>query len=183
MTYDLLGYLSQVRDFRRKEGLRYPLAPTLAMIIMAIICGAKGYREFARFMQSNKEELSAVFSLRHGLPSHVTIREILQNLDLKHLKEAFEKWMQQFPLEGAEKWVAIDGKSLAATVKDAHNPLQSFVIVVSAFAHESGLVYGMRSFDSGKIGEAGQVRQLIEHLGLKEVTFTLDAAHCQKKPY
>ena len=44
----LLDHLSEVEDFRRKEGRRYPLPSLLVMIIMAIMSGANGYREIAR---------------------------------------------------------------------------------------------------------------------------------------
>ena len=52
---------------------------------------------------------------------------------------------------------------------------------VNAFGHQSGLVYGMKSFENGKSGEAEALRTLIVQLGLSGKTFAMDALHCQKK--
>lgn len=181
MTYNLLDYLRRLKEFRRKEGLRYPLAAVLSMCIMAILSGAKGYREFARFMKANKSELVLVFRLKHGVPSHVTIREILQKVDLKELTTEFAAWMSQYHASTPEQWVSVDGKALGSTVKNPHNELQNFVSVVSFFGHQSGLVYTLQDFDWGKSYEPHVVRQLIENLGLEDLILTLDAVHCQKK--
>ena len=69
----LLDYLGEVPDFRRKEGRRYPLPTLLVMIIMAIMSGRYGYREIARFLKANREQLVKALDLkRTQMPSHVT---------------------------------------------------------------------------------------------------------------
>lgn len=181
MTYDLKTFLSEIKDFRRSQGQRYPLSAVLSMIVMAIISGCSGYREFARFMKANAKELVPAFSLKHGVPSHVTVREVLRQVDLDALSSTFAKWMKaHLPVEG-ERWLSVDGKGLGSTVCNPHDSLQNFVSVVSVFAQQSGLVHGMQAFDNGKSYEPEIVRQLIQKLGIQNVVLTLDALHCQKK--
>jgi len=36
---------SEIEDFRRPQGRRYPLAPMLIIVIMSIACGYSAYRE------------------------------------------------------------------------------------------------------------------------------------------
>jgi DDE_Tnp_1-associated len=154
----------------------------LSMIIMSIISGAKGYREFGRFMKANQDSLIECFKLKHGVPSHVTIRAILRKLDLDTLTKSFRAWMSVCASPDSTEWLAIDGKSLSSTVTNPNDSLQNFVSVVSVFAQHSGLVYDLQAFENGKAFEPRIVRQLIRRLGLKDVVFTLDALHCQKKP-
>ncbi len=53
----IIEHLATVPDFRRKEGRRYPLWVVLTMIIMAIMSGRYAYREIARFIQANQQDL------------------------------------------------------------------------------------------------------------------------------
>ena len=182
MEYNLQDFLSEVKDYRRGAGQRYPLWAVLSMIIMSIISGAKGYREFGRFMKANQDSLIECFKLKHGVPSHVTIRAILRKLDLYTLTKSFRLWMSLCSPPDSAEWLAIDGKSLSSTVTNPNDSLQNFVSVVSVFAQHSGLVYDLQAFENGKAFEPRIVRQLIRRLGLKDAVFTLDALHCQKKP-
>ena len=182
MEYNLQDFLSKVKDYRRGAGQRYPLWAVLSMIIMSIISGAKGYREFGRFMKANQESLIECFKLKHGVHSHVTIRAILRKLDLYTLTKSFRSWMSLCSPPDSAEWLAIDGKSLSSTVTNPNDSLQNFVSVVSVFAQHSGLVYDLQAFENGKAFEPRIVRQLIRRLGLKDAVFTLDALHCQKKP-
>lgn len=184
MTYALGSFLNEATDFRRAQGQRYPLRATLAMIILAILDGANGYREFARFMKHHQELLVEAFALRHGVPSHVTIRTILRGLDLKQLSQRFFAWMQPLvvlPPEEGPTWLSADGKSMRSTVANAGNALQNFVSVVSLFAHHSNLVLAQQEFQNKKSHEPEVVRHLIEQLQLRDVVLVLDALHCKKK--
>lgn len=183
MTYDLGSFLNEATDFRRAQGQRYPLRATLALIILAILDGANGYREFARFMKQHKELLVETFELKHGVPSHVTIRTILRGLDVGQLSRRFFEWMRPqvvLPPQEGLTWLSADGKSLRSTVANGGNALQNFVSVVSLFAHHSELVLAQQDFQNKKSHEAEVVCQLIEQLQLRNVVVVLDALHCKK---
>lgn len=177
----LLSYLKQVGDFRRKEGRRYPLAETLCMIVMGMMSGYHGYRELARFMEHNQQELVNYLKLKKmRVPSHVTVREIMLHLDFNELNQAFTRWSSQF-VDWSAQWLSIDGKSLKSTVSAYASKEQNFVMLVSAFSHQTGLVRQVVRMENGKSSEIASVQALIEQLEEKGLLLTLDALHCQKK--
>jgi hypothetical protein len=50
---NLIEHLQQIPDFRRKQGLRYPLLAVLLITIMSIMSGRCRYREIAAFAKAN----------------------------------------------------------------------------------------------------------------------------------
>ena len=95
---NLVESLQQIPDFRRKQGLRYPLLAVLLITIMSIMSGRCRYREIAAFAKANKKELLKFFHLkkRKRLPSHVTFREVLKGVNfddvLKGLRNFYVKY-------------------------------------------------------------------------------------------
>jgi hypothetical protein len=185
-TKSLAVYLKQVPDFRRDEGKRYPLPALLVMIIMAIMSGRYGYRPIARFMENNRKALVAQLGLdRSAMPSHVTVRTILEGIDFERLNKAFRRWMLDHLDSKEQTDVALDGKAIRSTVSDYDRPYQDFVGLVSAFASRRGVVLdsGKYSNKSGGEAETGEqvIERLIEVLKLQGVTFSMDALYCKKK--
>ena len=149
---------------------------------MAIISGEQGLRGFSRFAASNESELTEILNLKHGIPCFFTFRAVLNGLEEQLLAQKFISWVKKYAPESQDDFIAIDGKAVSSTATEGKSELQNFVSVVSAFGHQSGLVYGMKSFENGKSGEAETLRQLVNQLGLKDKVFTMDALHVQKKP-
>ena len=61
---DLLAALKKVRDPRRRQGQRYPLAHLLLFSVLAILAGATSYRGILVFIAVHRERLNAVFGTR-----------------------------------------------------------------------------------------------------------------------
>jgi hypothetical protein len=179
MNTNLLAFLEQIPDPRRKAGTRHPLSALLAMVIMGNLSGLYGYRELARFMQRHAWEFVSLFGFTHGVPNHMTISNILNKVDFEQVGLKFEAWMQSqnLPIEAC----SLDGKSLKSTLSNYKQNYQDFVAMVQVFCHQSALVHAIESYHNGKQGEAQVVRELISRLELKGAMFTLDALHCQKK--
>lgn len=174
----LLSCLREVPDFRRSQGRRYPLAEVLCMIVMAIMSGRCAYREIGRFLSHNLEELISCLGLeRRQLPSHVTIRQVLTHVDFPALAAAFRRWAAG----QGRRVVSIDGKSLRSTVSGHDNEQQNFVVLVSAFCQQTGLIEEVERFENGSQSEIGSVRELLERMRQRGLLLTLDALHCQKK--
>ena len=148
---------------------------------MAILSGHQGLKGFARFAKSNSAELAEALNLRHGVPSFGTIRSVLLFLDERLLAAAFMTWVRGYHASFSDDSIALDGKLLRSTGEGLNTSKQSFVSVVSAFGHQSGLIYGMLSFANGKSGEAEVLRSLVKQLGLTDKILTMDAMHAQKK--
>lgn len=187
MSTNLMSFLSKVPDPRRRAGSRHPLPSLLAMIVLGNLSGYYGYRELARFMERHAWEFVRLFGFKHGVPGHVTIREVVGMLDFEALNEQLQAWLGQLqaPLVGQaahqQAAYSVDGKSLKSTLQDYPESYQDFVAMVHVLAHQSGLVVGQQAFHNGQQGEAQIVRELIAKLDLKGAILTMDALHCQKK--
>ncbi len=173
--------LSSVEDPRSKHGLRHPLPDVLFMCIMGMMSGYQGYREIGRFMKRNEKELRKTFLLLHKVPTYVTIREILQNIDFDKLSDAFNQWALQYVPMCKGDTKAIDGKAIGSTVSDCFSSYQNFVSLVSVFSAQRGIVLRCDKIENKKESEIPTVQQLIRTLDVKGEVFTLDAIHCQKK--
>jgi hypothetical protein len=79
--------------------------------------------------------------------------------------------------------LAIDGKGIRCTVTDYSQSYQNFISTVSVYSHGRGIVLRMQPMSNKKISEQAIVQQLISEFCGKQVVFTLDALHCQKKQY
>lgn len=182
MDYKLFEFFDSLNDPRRGQGQRHELRNILTIVIMAILTGEQGFRGFRRFAESNEKELNAVLDMKHGIPRYNTIRSFLVSIDEEVLVKEFIRWTQNYlPDIAIDEFIALDGKAIKATTQGGNTSKQNFVSVVNAFGHQSGVVYGMQPFENGKSGEAQALRDLVNKLGIKDVVFTLDALHTQKK--
>lgn len=180
MNYKITEFLDSLTDPRRGQGQRHSLQNILTIVMMAIISGHQGIRGFARFASSNKKELTEVLDLKHGVPCYYTFQTVLNSLNEQILAQKFMTWMSQYYPVLDDNYIAVDGKTVKSTVLGGKMSSQNFVSVVSAFGHQTGMVYGMTAFENGKSGEAQSLRDLVQQLGLSQKVFTMDALHTQK---
>jgi DDE_Tnp_1-associated len=178
----LLFYFSNVEDPRRLQGQRHELSLILLITLMSIMSGYIGYRAIGDFMKRNREELLAALKPKKGrLPSFDVIRKVLIDIDFKNFSTQFHNWAKQNISISKNEWISIDGKAIGGTVSNAHSINQDFVSLVSLYCSKQQLVFGNAQVTNSKESEIPVVKQLIEALNLKGVTFSLDALHCQKK--
>lgn len=185
---DLIDMLSLIEDPREKSGQRFTLPQILLMTILGVMSGNYGYRELGRFVENHSSFFIRYFDLSsYGVPSFVTIRNILQQVDFESFNSLFNLWAQNFveitsdDVQHHKEQLGIDGKSINSTVKSSHDSFQNFISLISVFAVKRGVVLGTRLIENGKESEIPAVQELIQALGLKGVLFSLDALHCQKK--
>lgn len=181
MTYNIQEFFSTLKDPRRGQGQRHSLQNILTIAIMAILSGQQGIRGFERFARNNAQELTEFLGLKHGVPCYYTFQSLFKSLNEQLLVDSFATWMRQYHELMGDAFVALDGKAVKSSVSGGNTSLQNFVSIVSAFGHQSGMVYGMKCFENGKGGEVQALRDLVVNLGLKHKVFTLDALHTQKK--
>lgn len=177
----LLELLSSVADPRSSYGRRHQLSDVLLMCMMGIMSGYYGYRELGRFMKRHRVELQQTFRLLHKVPSHVTIRSILQQIDFEGFNECFNEWASQYTRMCRRDTKAIDGKAIASTISDYDKSYQNFVSLVCVFSVERGIVLRSSRIENLKESEIPTVQELVRALDVKGEVFTMDALHCQKK--
>jgi hypothetical protein len=176
----LIEHLQQIRDFRTQP--RYPLWVVLLLVIMGTMSDCLGYRALEEFVERHQKVLLELMELPHQrLPSYSTMRRVMVRIDFQALTQAFNAWAAEaFAVASAEQ-VALDGKSIKASVKDYDNSYQDFVSVVSAFSVQQGVVVGLQAMHNHKESEIVTVQSLLDVLQLKGVCFSMDALHTQKK--
>lgn len=180
MNLSLVQCFTQIADPRRASGLRHPLVPFLSMSTMAMMSGYTGFREIGTFMKANQVCFTEMFALKHGVPGFVQIRTIFSMLDFEQVNKAFQNWARQFMPQQSGQWVSGDGKALSSTVTHPHDCKQEFVMMVSLFTQQSGLVLMSSSKANQKGGEIPALNQLLEQLQARGMIITLDALHCKK---
>lgn len=172
---------SLIPDNRSRSGRRHELPDVLLMCIMGIMSGYYGYRELGRFVENHAKEFQQTFRLLHKVPSFVTIRSILQEIDFDSFNQSFNQWASQYVKPDKTQTLSIDGKSIISTITDYDKSYQNFVSLVSIFASERGIVLRCKKIENGKESEIPSVRELIKAIDIEGHIFTIDALHCQKK--
>ena len=183
MKKNLIEFLSELPDERRKAGQRHDQTFIILLVVMSTMCNYHGYRAIGDFINRNEKDLLYCFKPeKNRLPSFDTVRRVLQRLDFGALSQCFYKWASQHLEFSEQEWVQVDGKAIKGILSDYNTDKQRFINLVSLYSNKRGLVFGNALVDNSKESEIPVVQQLISSLGIKGVTFSLDALHCQKKP-
>lgn len=179
----LQDYLFELKEFRRAEGMRFGLVPMLEMIVLAGMSGRFGANPVSRFILNNDNFFIERYNFNNGVPSQTTIHNFLKALDFEELNKLLSNWMAGvMESQGqSHQWISIDGKAIKSTVNDQHSSKQNYVSLVSMFNNNMGIVISASKLENKKSNEGISVRELINNMELKGVSFTLDALHCQKK--
>jgi hypothetical protein len=172
---DLPSCLAAIPDRRRAEGKMYGQVGVILFSIIAMLSGARSYRQIHALIHTRLALLNAAFpqaALRRA-PAYTSVRGILQQIEPEELERAFRRHAEGLDRSGdaaPSRFIAIDGKTLRqsfdafADRKAAH--------VLSAFAAHEVI--------DEKSNEIPAAQALIAALGLSGRVFTLDAMHCQK---
>src|SRR3954452_10443530 len=207
MTTDLLTCLATIPDRRRAEGKMYGQAGVILFSILAMVSGARSYRQIHTLIDRRLGLLNAAFpgaafpgvafpraafpgsaspgaafpgaALRRA-PAYTSVRGILQGLDEAELEQAFRGHAEglDHPCGASpSRFVAIDGKTLRGSF-DAFADRKA-AHVLSAFAVDHRIILAHEVVEE-KSNEIPAVQSLIEMLGLTGRVFTIDAMHCQK---
>jgi DDE_Tnp_1-associated len=181
MMIDLASCLAAIPDRRRAEGKIYNQVGVILFSIIAMLSGARSYRQIHALIRARLSLLNAAFpeaALRRA-PAYTSVRGILHLLDPHELEQAFRRHAESLDSSCAapSRFIAIDGKTLRSSFdafadrKAAH--------VLSAFAVDHQIILAHEVIDE-KSNEIPAAQALIAALGLRDRVFTLDAMHCQK---
>ena len=183
MPSTLLSLFRQISDSRRDQGKIYPLAPILLFTVLAMLAGARSYRQVHAFIHTHLNRLNSEFGLSLcRAPAYSSVRFILQGLNPEEVERVFRDHaagLGDGSIEGATipVAVAIDGKTLRGSF-DAFNDRKA-AHVLNAFAADGQIILGHLAI-AEKSNEIPAAQDMIASLGLTGRLFTLDAMHCQK---
>jgi predicted transposase YbfD/YdcC len=173
----LIGHLSDLPEFRRRQSLGYPLPGMLALIAMALFCGVvRGQRDLAAFARTLSQGQLRALKFRSSnhtgrvrCPDETTFFRVLDGVDETLLERALLAWQQQILGPVRDTVIAIDGKKL----RHAQG-----VELVSAIGVQSGRWLGTVRTAS-KSNEIPAARQLLTKIDLVGKTVVADALHTQ----
>lgn len=183
----IMEHFSDLPDPRINRRKRHLLSDVLVIALCAVVSGADDFVEIAYFGRCKKEWFEQRLSLPNGIPSHDTFTRVFAQLDPEAFAACFLSWteaVRQCVSETAaeqglqQRQIAIDGKTLRHSFE--HGNIQTATHMVSAWAHQSGLVLAQRKVD-GKSNEITAVPELLTRLDIAGCIVSMDAMHCQKE--
>jgi len=130
---ELFGeHFSKISDPRDKRGLRHKLEDILILSLLAIICGADGFKEMEEFGKSKVDFLKTFLSFPNGIPSHDTIGRVFSIIDPEEFRECFVEWVKAICGDLVGDIINIDGKALRHSYDTEAG--KSMIYMVSAWA-------------------------------------------------
>jgi len=172
-------FLEKVVKIESYRGYNYRLCDIVKVTILGLFCGLKTIKEIhfwsaqeivLRFLQEN-------FSvIRIPCYSHFTV--MLSLISSENLNKIFMEHFGEILRNGANKTIAIDGKTVCATANMSH--LTKPLHIASAYATELGITIGQLATED-KSNEIKAVQNLIKLLDVSGSLVVADALNCQKK--
>jgi predicted transposase YbfD/YdcC len=174
----LLRFFGELKDPRMNRTKRHLLSDILAVAICAIICGADGWTQVAKFGRCKLKWFRTFLALPHGIASHDTFGRVFAALDPRAFEECFLKWITALATASAGRLIAIDGKTIRRSLDTANG--KAAIHMVSAWCAANHMVLGQVATDA-KSNEITAIPQLLKLLDVQGAVITIDAAGCQKK--
>ena len=114
---------------------------------------AETWSDLELFGNCKYEWFKSFLELANGIPSHDTFNRVFARLDPEQLEKCFLDWIKSINslLPGSQ--IAIDGKSLRYSYDQ--NKEQKAIVMVSAWARDSGLVLAQTKVSKKSIQRTG----------------------------
>jgi len=176
MIGSFLDHIKSVEDGRIAGMTTYPLDEVLLTVLVGLLCRMEDFDEISIFGEEQFDWLRRFLPFENGVAPAQTLRRALRALDPKALQAAFSSWVAslQAKVSGV---VAIDGKTLRGSKQDKSGA--GALHVVSAYAHEAGLVLAALAVET-KGNEITAISELLDMLALEGAVVTIDAIGTQK---
>src|SRR5215213_1046642 len=108
----LLEVLTQIPDPRSRHGRRHPLPSILALAVVAMLSGAKGYEAIAQFGRDKGLALAHLLGFRRAkTPTKSTFSVLFRALDVSAFEQALSRWILSRLPKDQQQAFALDGKT------------------------------------------------------------------------
>lgn len=178
LTASIVEYFAAVPDPRMERTRFHSLTDILVLSLIAVVCGADSFVAIEQFGRAKQDWLKTFLDLRNGIPSHDTLGRVFAALNPSALQEAFRVWAMAVARLTRGEVVAIDGKTLRRSFREAGST--AFVHMVSAWATSNRVVLGQVKTDE-KSNEITAIPRLLKLLAIDGCLVTIDAMGCQKE--
>jgi predicted transposase YbfD/YdcC len=174
----LLRYFAELPDPRMDRTKRHLLGDIITIAICAVICGADGWVQVARFGRCKRKWFKTFLELPNGIASHDTFGRVFAKLPPAAFEQCFLQWIADLAHSSAGRLIAIDGKTIRHSLDVANG--KAAIHMVSAWCSANHLVLGQLATDA-KSNEITAIPELMRLLDLEGAVVTIDAMGCQKK--
>jgi predicted transposase YbfD/YdcC len=174
-TTAFLDYFKDLPDHRQAGKVTYPLDEVLLLSLLAVLAGAEGFTDIARFGEKKLALLRRFRPFADGTPSHDHLGDIFATLDARGFRRCFVAWVASLTKTPAEL-IAIDGKTSRRSGKKGS---KDAIHMVSAFAARQRLVLAQTKVGE-KSNEILAIPALLDMLSIEGAIVTLDAMGCQR---
>jgi predicted transposase YbfD/YdcC len=175
----LAAVFAQVSDPRKPKGVRHPLVAVLTVLTMALLCGARDFRQAAdRVAELPQPLLDAAGARRHPVlgiripPGRDTLRRLTATLDAAVMDRMICTWLNTLLDAHAGVGLALDGKTVRNTRPGTGLDVQLF----SAMRHDTAVVVAQVQVPTDTT-EVTQIAALLDPIDITGMTITADAAH------
>jgi predicted transposase YbfD/YdcC len=176
-AFVFLEHFSDLPDPRQPGKVVYPLQEVLLLCLLAVLAGAEGFVDIARFGKKKIELLRRFLPFKHGTPSHDQLGDIFATLDAAAFQRCFVAWVAKLIGVSADV-VAIDGKTVRRSSHKRGG--KAAIHMVSAFAARQRLVLGQVKV-ADKSNEIVAIPALLDMLAIEGAIVTIDAMGCQRE--
>jgi len=133
-------FFADIADPRRAQGRRHRLVTILSLAAAAVLCGMRGYKAIADWVQSLSPAARARFGCRLDqgqrlVPSEYVIRDALIRVDPAELDRALARWNTTYGEHDAS--LAIDGKTMCNAIDEQGARTH----IMSVVGHQSQACY------------------------------------------
>ena len=180
MSTSFLDHVRDIEDGRIAGMTTYPLDEVLLTVLVGLLCKMDDIEEISVFCEEQIDWLRRYLPFENGVAPARTLRRALRALDPGALAGAFSSWVASLRATLSDRpagVVAIDGKTLRGSKRDRSG--SGALHVVSAYAHEAGLVLAARAVET-KGNEITAIPELLDMLALEGAIVTIDAMGTQK---
>jgi predicted transposase YbfD/YdcC len=171
-------HFADLPDPRIDRTRLHNLMDIVVIAVCAVISGAEGWEDIAKYGVAKYDWLKTFLALPHGIPSHDTFRRVFCLLDPAAFQECFQSWIDALSEGLGIKRIAIDGKTARRSFDRATG--QAALHLVSAWATEQHLVLGQVAV-ADKSNEITAIPKLLELLDISGAMVSIDAMGCQKE--
>jgi predicted transposase YbfD/YdcC len=187
--------LEQVRDGRKKRGVRYRLALILTLIVLAKLAGETSLSGVAQWVRERKEYLAQALQLPSTrFPCVATYSYVLQHVDAEQVTSVIQHFFTHQEAKqrcGSEPsrllnqngraehaHVALDGKTLRGTLRHAAAE-QGPVHLLSLYETRTGIVLAQHQVRE-KENEISAVKTWLQAFQVQNRIVSADAMHTQR---
>jgi hypothetical protein len=177
----LIAVLSELEDPRKPRGKRHPLASTLALAVVATLCGYKSYAAIAEWGRNYGADWVRALGFRRDQPPCASnLFYLFRRLDRAALEAALAAWAHEAlaaapPPKGQPEPIAIDGKTLRGSKQQGALDVH----LLSVLSHRLGLTLFQQAV-ADKTNEIGAIQAVLQALVLEGRVVTVDALLCQR---